>query len=381
MRESGFSGFSASAVLFASEQIMSDSGTVNVGDDAQVYGPAIGRNDGEITTTYNITHLPPPPRDGSPFSVPYPARTQPLVGRDNLLATLRTRLCASAQVSLALTGLPGAGKTSLALTLAYDAQIRQHFTGGVLMASLGQQPDLADILRRWSIDLNMQPDPRATVDAQLQRITAQINRASLPYLIIIDDVWDSADARPFLLPSPYASLLFTGRQRDAFHSADLGDLVGPNNVMTIPPLDEGQVVELLRHSADLPAPAHQPELEALAALVGGLPLLLDAMGRYLRDQRQQHQERWFDAALDDLQSTARRLNLPVTSIVQARTNLRADLFARFRRKPITSLNTRIVVALSIAALPRATQSAFVRLAALPPDPLTFGADSATVLDV
>jgi tetratricopeptide (TPR) repeat protein len=317
-----------------------------------------------------------PPRDGPPFSVPYPARAKPLVGRDNLLVILRARLCGSAQINLALSGLPGAGKTSLALTLAYDAQIRQHFAGGVLMASLGQQPDLAGIPRRWSIDLNMQLDPRATVDEQLQRITAQLNRAAQPYLIIVDDVWDSAHARPFLFPSPYVSLLFTGRQRDAFHAFDHGDLVGSENLMTIPPLDEGQAVDLLRHSAELPAPAHQPELEALAALVGGLPLLLDAMGRYLRDQRQQQQERWFDAALDDLQSTARRLNLPVISITQARTNLQPGLFARFRHKPITPLNTRVVVALSVAALPRATQSAFVRLAALPPDPLTFGADSA-----
>ena len=355
---------------------MSNLGNVNVGDDAMIYGPVIGWNNGEVTTTYNITHLPPPPRDGSPFSAPYPARTQPLVGRDNILATLRTRLGDSAQVSLALTGLPGAGKTSLALTLAYDAQIRQHFAGGVLMTSLGQQPDHASIARRWSIDLNLPLDPRATVDEQFQRIAAQLNRAALPYLIIVDDVWDNAHARPLLFANSYVSLLFTSRQRDALHSADLGDLVGSKNIIIIPPLDEGQAVELLRHSAELPAPAHQPEFEALAALVGGLPLLLDTMGRYLRDQRQEHQERWFDAALDDLQSTARRLDRSVTSIKQAHTNLSGGLFARFRHKPIPPLNIRVVVALSVTALPRNVQAAFVRLAALPPDPLTFGTDSA-----
>jgi tetratricopeptide (TPR) repeat protein len=341
----------------------------------QVAGDKIG-GDKVMGDKHEHHHHPPLPCDGPPFSVPYPALTQPLVGHDNLLATLRAHFCDPAQVRLALAGMPGAGKTSLTLTLAYDTQIRQHFAGGVLMASLGQSADLASVTRRWSSDFNIQFDPRATFDEQLQRIAVQLNRAAQPYLIIIDDVWNISDARPFLLASPYASILFTGRQRDALHSVDLGDLVGPHNIITVPPLDEHQAVELLRQSAELPTPAHQPELEALAALVGGLPLLLDAMGRYLRDQRQQHQERWFDAALDDLQSTARRLNLPVTSITQARTNLRAGLLARFRHKPITSLNTRVVVALSVAALPRDVQAAFVRLAALPPDPLTFGADSA-----
>lgn len=349
-------------------------GSVSYHDGDQVAGDKF-TGDKVLRDKYE-THHHHPLHTGSPFSVPYPAPAHALIGRDVLLNTIRTRLCSTAPMRLALVGLPGTGKTSLALTLAYDVEIRENFAGGVLMASLGQQLDLASVARRWSLDLGMQLDPRATPGEQLQRIAAQLNRVAQPYLLIVDDVWSLADAQPFLFASPFASLLLTGRARDAFHSVDFGDLVGPQNIIAIPPLNETEAVELLRVSAELPAPNHQGELEALAALVGGLPLLLDAMGRYLRDQRQHYQERWFDAALDDLHSTARRLNLPVASIAQARTNLQPGMFARFRRKPITSLNTRVVVALSISALPRDAQAAFVRLAAFPPDPVTFGVDSA-----
>jgi len=320
----------------------------------------------------------PQPRDGPRFSIPYPSLSEGLVGRDELLAELQAKLCVSTPVRLALAGMPGAGKTSVALTLAYDAQIREHFSGGVLMASLGQTPDLINVTRRWGSDLGLQITPQSTFEEQLQQITGLINRAAQPFLIVIDDVWNINHARPFLLASPHVSALFTGRQRDALQSVDFGDLVGSGNIITIPQLDTAQAVDLLRRSAELPASAYQSELETLAALVGGLPLLLEAMGRYLRDQRQQHQERWFQVALDELHSAARRLNLPTTSITQAQKSQRGGMFARFFNKPITSLNARVIIAMSFAALPRQAQDAFVRLAALPPEPLTFGADSARI---
>jgi hypothetical protein len=303
--------------------------------------------------------------DGPRFSIPYPSLSEGLVGRDELLAELQAKLCVSTPVRLALAGMPGAGKTSVALTLAYDAQIREHFSGGVLMASLGQTPDLINVTRRWGSDLGLQITPQSTFEEQLQQITGLINRAAQPFLIVIDDVWNINHARPFLLASPHVSALFTGRQRDALQSVDFGDLVGSGNIITIPQLDTAQAVDLLRRSAELPASAYQSELETLAALVGGLPLLLEAMGRYLRDQRQQHQERWFQVALDELHSAARRLNLPTTSITQAQKSQRGGMFARFFNKPITSLNARVIIAMSFAALPRQAQDAFVRLAALP----------------
>src|SRR5205814_1942432 len=66
--------------------------------------------------------------------------TNGLIGRDNLLQQCRqqilTRQC------LALYGLPGIGKTALAVALAYDDEVRSQFPDGVLWAPLGVHPNI-----------------------------------------------------------------------------------------------------------------------------------------------------------------------------------------------------------------------------------------------
>src|SRR5436190_1149210 len=82
-----------------------------------------------------------------------------LVGRDSLLHRLRQRLAAGEDVGsgvretpetlMALNGLPGVGKTSLSVQLAYDQEIRHHFYAGVLWAGLGPRPNVLGHLSRW----------------------------------------------------------------------------------------------------------------------------------------------------------------------------------------------------------------------------------------
>jgi predicted ATPase len=69
-----------------------------------------------------------------------------VVGRQTDLATLRQHLREGQ--SLTLTGLPGVGKTALALTLAHEYEIQQLFEG-VLWARLGPTPDLVSHCARW----------------------------------------------------------------------------------------------------------------------------------------------------------------------------------------------------------------------------------------
>jgi tetratricopeptide (TPR) repeat protein len=323
--------------------------------------------------------LPPElPPVAPPFSVPYPRPAEPLVGRQALFDDLRTHLCVTAPVRLALDGMPGAGKTRLALELVYDDQVRRHFSGGILMTGLGQQPHIESLLRRWCDDLGLQHASRRSSAEQFAHIARRLNQGGHPCLVIVDDIWATDDASAFLFASPVASFLFTSRQRDQLQQPiDYETLIGPSNLISIPPLDVQRAVDLLRQNAGLPAPAYQAELEALAHLVGGLPLLLAAMGAYLRREGQP-QTSWFAQALDDLQQASRRLNLPTGKIEQTRQNLHGGLFARFRHKPVLKpLSANAIIELSVSALPYAMGRAFIRLAAIPPAPHSFGLDSAS----
>src|ERR1700761_3016317 len=78
-----------------------------------------------------------------PFLAP-PRQPHPLVGREDLLARIKSTLTGSYEPSRScvVTGIPGAGKTSLALEIAHDEEIIKFFHDGVLWAGLGQAPDI-----------------------------------------------------------------------------------------------------------------------------------------------------------------------------------------------------------------------------------------------
>jgi len=165
----------------------------NMGDN---YGQQAGKVYGGMHQhTYYQGAAPPP--TGPVYSPYAPARPDdPLVGRDALLEDVRQRFCAAQEqpVRLALEGMPGAGKSRLALELFYDAAVREHFAGGILWARLGQQPNLEQVLRTWEDTLGGQPDPRMSLEERATHVAALVGRNAKPWLWIIDDVWSTEDA-------------------------------------------------------------------------------------------------------------------------------------------------------------------------------------------
>src|SRR5262249_52431609 len=95
----------------------------------------------------------------------------PLVGRDQMLARLTARLCQPQHRGsfTALHGLPGVGKTSLAIALAHDRALRAAFPDGILWASLGQEPHLLPLLSRWGSLLGLSEGQLATLDEAQKR--------------------------------------------------------------------------------------------------------------------------------------------------------------------------------------------------------------------
>jgi len=89
-----------------------------------------------------------------------------LLGRDDLLMQVKERLLQGDSLALtALNGLPGIGKTALAVALATDWEVQNRFCDGILWAGLGPRPKVLDLLARWGKLLGVAPSEVENVNS------------------------------------------------------------------------------------------------------------------------------------------------------------------------------------------------------------------------
>ena len=124
-----------------------------------------------------------------PLYVNVPALPSNFLGRDALLGELAGRLCAGQTTALSADGLPGVGKTTLAVALARHPDVLAHFADGVLWAGLGRSPDVASIQATWAEKLGAQITDIADPAKRLVRINDAIGLRRL--LIVLDDAWQA----------------------------------------------------------------------------------------------------------------------------------------------------------------------------------------------
>lgn len=96
-----------------------------------------------------------------------PAMPVHFVGRDELAAGLAARLIAAEERSMALVGLPGVGKTTLATALAHHKKVLAHFKYGVLWASLGPRGKAFNVLGNWAQALGKDIAPLTELEDRL----------------------------------------------------------------------------------------------------------------------------------------------------------------------------------------------------------------------
>jgi len=127
-----------------------------------------------------------------------------LVGRDELLDRVKQRLLAGESLALsALNGLPGVGKTALAITIAHDSAVQQYFCDGILWAGLGYRPDVISHLSRWGALLGIEPGEMAqlgSAGAWVDALRAKIGLRRM--LLVVDDAWALEEALNFKVRGP-----------------------------------------------------------------------------------------------------------------------------------------------------------------------------------
>ena len=288
-----------------------------------------------------------------------------LVGRDAMMIELRHAISAGKTTCIALHGLPGVGKTALAIQLAYDAEIRDHFSDGILWAGLGPQPSLLDQLSRWGALLETAPSessPQRRLEAWAKAIHTAIGTRRM--LLVIDDAWTIEAALALKVGGPNCVYIVTTR------FPQIALQFAPDNPVILHELSEDDGVRLITQWAPEVIVHEQQGVHELIHLVGGLPLALTLMSKYLRQQTYNQQSRRMQAALKLLHDTASRLQLTeVRGVVEHHPSL-----------PYTThLSLQSVIMVSDQHLASYAQAALRSLSVFPPKPNTFSEEAASAV--
>lgn len=300
-------------------------------------------------------------------AIPPPfANSYRLIGRDDFLQSLKQRLFDNKRVALsALNGIPGVGKTSLALALAHDDEVIEHFHDGILWSGLGPEPNILSLLSHWGALLGIAATEQATlssIEAWTLAIRAAIGNRRI--LLVLDDVWKLEDALALKVGGPRCAYILTTR------FPQLAIQFASEGATAIEELNEADSLTLLAQLVPEFVARQPEEARELIHLVSGLPLALFLVGRYLQVQTYSGQQRRLHTALQRLRQVETRLNL-------------AEAHALTERSPSLTAgqpgSLENLIEVSDQQLDEQTKNALRALAVFPAKPHSFSEEAALAI--
>lgn len=309
--------------------------------------------------------LPPQPRLYDPAIPTSQVEGKGLIGRAQLFAELKRRLCSGKDTGLfALNGLPGVGKTTIAVELARDCEVWDCFRDGVLWAGLGIKPNIAGLLGRWGTLLGLTSHEMAaltSVEALARTINAVIGTKRM--LLVIDDVWSIEDALALQVGGVHCAHIVTTR----FPEIALQFAYDGSNV--VHELKEEDGIALLERLAPQVAAQEPGKMRSLVRSVGELPLAITLAGKYLWSQFNRDQPHHLSMALSRLQSIEERLRLTQPPSEGSPSSLPTD----------TPLSLQAAISLSDQQLDAREQAALRALSIFPAKPASFPEEAALAI--
>ncbi|MFI5275177.1 MAG: NB-ARC domain-containing protein, partial [Ktedonobacterales bacterium] len=224
---------------------------------------------------------------------------------------------------------------------------------------------MLDLLRAWGMALGVPPN-------DLRRLATPEDFAPLLHdaagsrrmLVVIDDVWRLDDALAFLVGGPACAYLLTTR------SPQIAMRFAHAEALRVPELTEDDGIRLVAKMVPAAVRDGTDDVRAIVRAVGGLPLALALMGRFLRVESHGGGERRLRAAINRLCSAGQRLRLE-------------ESLAPLERPPSLApgapLSLRAAIKSSDEQLTANSRAALRALAMLPPKPNTFSEEAALAI--
>lgn len=289
------------------------------------------------------------PEPAPPQLLP-PLPVQGVHGRDRFVDVLLNELQADdlSRRLVALHGVGGMGKTTVAAMIGWEAVRRGDYPDGVVMTSLGIRPSTRRLLdrlgRAFELDLRPEPDASACVESLREHLRHR------RVLLIVDDVWAEEEALPFLVAGPDSRVLLTTR------APEIATGLALDRSVKLDVLKRPDSLNLLASlTGDLPS-ARPQEADLLCDRLGDLPLSLTLAGRLLATE-----------------PVPGRLGRLLDDLAQDR-QVRLDLRAREGRlgsEPSTPMSLRGIVGLSVDLLAEPDRQRFSKVGLLGAQPLTW----------
>ncbi|XP_057825947.2 putative disease resistance protein At5g47280 [Cryptomeria japonica] len=212
-----------------------------------------------------------------------PGKSQFNVGMKKSITELKGILFHREVSLVGLQCIGGGGKTTLALALCNDSEIKDYFENKVLFITVSQCPNLKGILETmWEKLFEKKKPEFQNVEDGHRQVQQQLLKKEKPILVILDDVWSR---------SSLDKLLFEGREyKTLITTRDISII--PKNPCTklyqLPLLGQGDALSLFCFWAfgqtSIPGTADANLVKEVQAECGGLPLALKVIGSTLHGE-------------------------------------------------------------------------------------------------
>ena len=201
----------------------------------------------------------------------YTARTKLL--QDISIAVVTTTITPTKQVTVAIRGIGGIGKSTLAKAVCHEKLIQDHFPDGFIWISLtpSHHNDPTDELRHI---YNKLTNKAVTGNMLYMKdlIESLLTKHSYRLLIILDDVWNAEDAMPYIEMFSNCKIILTTRKQN------INLVIHPKHSFDVEPMEINEATALLTLHIQKMQALHPKDINKLGELAEDLhcwPLLLN----------------------------------------------------------------------------------------------------------